>query len=153
MNYTQKIKKKIDYGEILKLTNLAENYDISELVENSLAKNRRKTLNILNENNFGTEDCVLIIRIFLFKLKRLLKLKTEFIKNKNLEKTISAYKPPIFWKEKELLKHQVKIWDYNNIKNLIINTNNLEYEIKKNPNISIYLVTDFILEKTLGANN
>ena len=148
-----KNKKKIDYGEILKLTNLAENYDISELVENSLAKNRRKTLNILNENNFGTEDCVLIIRIFLFKLKRLLKLKTEFIKNKNLEKTISAYKPPIFWKEKELLKHQVKIWDYNNIKNLIINTNNLEYEIKKNPNISIYLVTDFILEKTLGANN
>tara|TARA_Y100000992_G_scaffold302272_1_gene275804 strand:- start:735 stop:1730 length:996 start_codon:yes stop_codon:yes gene_type:complete len=148
-----KNKKKVDYDEIFKLTNLAENYDISELVENSLAKNQRKTLNILNENNFGSEDCVLIIRIFLSKLKRLLKLKSEFIKNKNLEKTISAYKPPIFWKEKELLKHQVKIWDYHKIEDLITKINNLEYEIKKNPNISIYLVTDFILEKTLRVNN
>ena len=148
-----KNKKKIDYEDILKLTNLAENHDISELVENSLAKNQRKTLNILNENNFGSEDCILIVRIFLSKLKRLLKLKSEFIKNKNLEKTLSGYKPPIFWKEKELLKHQVKIWDYYKIEDLIIKTNNLEYEIKKNPNISIYLMTDFILEKTLGVSN
>ena len=90
---------------------------------------------------------------FLSKLKRLLKLKSDFIKNNNLEKTISSYKPPIFWKEKELLKQQIKIWDYNKIKDLIIKTSNLEYEIKKNPNISIYLMTNFILEKALGINN
>ena len=124
-------KKKIDFEEIIKLTNLSENYDISELVESSLTKNQRKTLNILNENNFGSEDCVLIVRIFLSKLKRLLKLKSDFNKNNNLEKTISSYKPPIFWKEKELLKQQIKIWDYNKIKDLIIKTSNLEYEIKK----------------------
>ena len=40
-------KKKIDFEEILKLTNLSENYDISELVDNSLTKNQKKTLNIL----------------------------------------------------------------------------------------------------------
>ena len=57
-------KKKIGFEEIIKLTNLSENYDISELVESSLTKNQRKTLNILNENNFGSEDCVLIVRIF-----------------------------------------------------------------------------------------
>ncbi len=148
-----KNKKNIDFEEISKLTNLSENYDISELVESSLTKNQRKTLNILNENNFGSEDCVLIVRIFLSKLKRLLKLKSDFIKNNNLEKTISSYKPPIFWKEKELLKQQIKIWDYNKIKDLIIKTSNLEYEIKKNPNISIYLMTNFILEKALGINN
>ena len=148
-----KNKKKIDFEEISKLTNLSENYEISELVDSSLAKNQRKTLNILNENNFGSEDCVLITRIFLSKLKRLLKLKSEFIKNENLEKTISSYKPPIFWKEKDTLKHQVKIWDHQKIEDLIIKTNNLEYEIKKNPNISIYLMTDFILEKTLEVNN
>ena len=96
---------------------------------------------------------MLIVRIFLSKLKRLLKLKSDFIKNNNLEKTISSYKPPIFWKEKELLKQQIKIWDYNKIKDLIIKTSNLEYEIKKNPNISIYLMTNFILEKALGINN
>jgi DNA polymerase III subunit delta len=44
-------KKKIDDSSILKLINLAENYNISELVDNCLVKNKKKTLNILNENN------------------------------------------------------------------------------------------------------
>ena len=44
--------------------------------------------------------------------------KNKHFKDKSTT-AISAYKPPIFWKEKELLKHQVKIWDYNNIKNLL----------------------------------
>ena len=35
-------KKKIDINDLLKLTNLAENYDISELVDNCLAKNKKK---------------------------------------------------------------------------------------------------------------
>ena len=100
--------KKIDFEEIIKLTNLSENYDISELVESSLTKNQRKTLNILNENNFGSEDCVLIVRIFLSKLKRLLKLKSDFIKNNNLEKTISSYKPPIFGKKKNYLNNKLR---------------------------------------------
>ena len=36
-------KKKINLQEIIKLTNLADNYSASELVDYSLAKNTRKT--------------------------------------------------------------------------------------------------------------
>ena len=102
-----KTKKNIDHNEIIKITNLAENYHVSELVDNSLAKNKNKTLNILNENNFSSEDCVMILRIFLTKLKRLLKIKTEQEKNDDLEKILTTYKPPIFWKDKEILKQQI----------------------------------------------
>ena len=68
-----KNKSKIEIEDLLKLTNLAENYNVSELVDGCLLKNHRKTANILNENNYSLEDCILIIRTFLIKTKRLLK--------------------------------------------------------------------------------
>ena len=71
-----KDKKKISADEILKLTNLAENYSFSELADACLSKNKKKTLLIINENNFSSEDCVTIIRIFLAKAKRIFALKT-----------------------------------------------------------------------------
>ena len=52
-------KKKIEISEILKITNLAENYSVSELVDNCLAKNKNKTLSILSENNYSADDCIL----------------------------------------------------------------------------------------------
>ena len=135
------------------LTNLAENYNISELVDNSLAQNKMKILNILNENNFALDDCVQIIRIYLSKLKRLLNIKSETIKNDNLDQVITSYKPPIFWREKDIVKQQVRIWNIKKIENLIMDTNELEYQIKKNPNTSKLLLTNFILEKTLEPNS
>ena len=46
----QKLDNKIEIKDLLKLTNLAENYDVSELIDSCLAKNKKKTINILNEN-------------------------------------------------------------------------------------------------------
>ena len=146
-------KKKISVNEILKLTNLAENYKISDLVDNSLANNKFKTLSILNESNLNSEDCILILRIFLAKLKRLLKIKSELVDNDNIEKVLSNYKPAIFWKEKEILKQQIKVWSYEKIKDLIIKTNEIEYTIKRNPTISVYIVVDFVLQKSGVVNS
>ena len=146
-------KKKIELDDILKLTNLAENHHISSLVDYSLAKNKTKTLNILNENNLNSEDCIYILRMFLSKLKRLLIIKNGLRENDNIEKIISSHKPPIFWKDKELVKQQIKAWKYDNIKKQIVKTNSLELKIKKNPYASIFLVTDFILERTLEISN
>ncbi len=139
-------RKNITVEEILSLTNLAENYDISELVDNSLAKNKLKTLNIINENNFNSEDCISILRIYLSKLKRLLKIKSEEIKNNSLEIALTSIKPPIFWKDKEIVKEQARRWNYAKIQDLITKTNKIEFEVKKNPNLSTILVMNFIFE-------
>ena len=160
LNQLQKIEcysiggKKITSENIVQLTNLIENHSISELVDNCLAKNKKKIISILNENNFNNEDCIVISRLFLNKSKKLLQLSTEFKENKNIELTISAAKPPIFWKDKEITKKQVRQWKPDNIKELIYGLNEIELLIKKNLNISVNLITDFILEQSaLKTNN
>ncbi|MDA9647570.1 DNA polymerase III subunit delta [Candidatus Pelagibacter sp.] len=154
IEYFSKGGKKITSENIMKLTNLIENHSISELVDNCLAKNKKKIISILNENNFNNEDCIIISRSFLNKSKKLLQLLTEFEKNKNIELTISSAKPPIFWKDKEIVKRQINQWKPESIKKLIYKLGEIELLIKKNINNSINLITDFILEQsTFESNN
>ena len=145
-------RKKIELSDILKLTNLSENYSASELVDNCLIKNKRKTLNILNENIQSTEDNILILRTFLNKLKKLRKLRLNFDKSKNVDQTINTFKPPIFWKDKDLIKQQVKIWELDDIETFIVDLNNTESLIKKNPLISNQIINNMILDKFNDAN-
>jgi len=145
--------KKIDSKNISKLINLSENHSISELVDNCLAKNKKKIINILNENNFSNEDCIMIIRSFIMKAKKLLVLSKTFETNKNIDLTISSAKPPIFWKEKEITKQQIQKWKPKNIKNLIYALSETELQIKKNINNSINLITDFIISQSLSEAN
>jgi DNA polymerase-3 subunit delta len=140
--------KKIDSENISKLINLSENHSISELVDNCLAKNKKKIINILNENNFSNEDCIIITRSFLVKAKKLLILSKTFETNKNIDLTISTAKPPIFWKEKEITKQHIYKWKPKNIKILIYTLGEIELQIKKNINNSINLITDFILNQS-----
>ena len=146
-------KKNISIEEITELTNLAENYNISELVDSCLAKNSRKTANILNENNFSVEDCIQITRTLLIKLKRLHKLILEINNNKSPEEAISLFKPPIFWKDKEIVKDQIKNWTLNKTENLIFKTNEIELLIKKNSSNGVNIVSDFIISQSNRSNN
>ena len=140
-------KKSISTEEISKLINLSENHTFYELIDNCLAKNTNKTLNILNENNFTNEDCIIILRTFLLKAKKILGLSLEYNKNKDINKTINSAKPPIFWKEKDIVKAQLNKWKPNKIKELIYLINDIELQIKKDYKNSILIVTDFILSQ------
>jgi len=154
INELQKIElfskngKQINSDNISKLINLSENHSISELVDNCLAKNKKKITSILNENNFSNEDCIMIIKSFLIKAKKLLILSKTFEANKNIDLTISSAKPPIFWKEKEVTKQQIYKWKPKHIKKLIYTLSETELQIKKNINNSINLITDFILTQS-----
>ena len=148
-----KNKKNINIDQIMKLTNLAENYNVSELIDSYLAANFKKTINILNENNFSIEDCMLITRTLLAKSKRLYKLLVEINNNKSIEEAISSFKPPIFWKDKETVKQQIKNWSLNRAENLIYKTNELELLIKKNSNNSINILSDFIINQPNRISN
>tara|TARA_S200000501_G_scaffold251820_1_gene235971 strand:- start:395 stop:1387 length:993 start_codon:yes stop_codon:yes gene_type:complete len=153
IEYFTKNGKKIDSENLSKLINLSENHSISELIDNCLAKNKKKIIGILNENNFNNEDCIMITRSFLIKAKKLLALSKEFESNKNIDLTISSAKPPIFWKEKEITKQQIYKWKPKNIKELIYKLSETELLIKKNINNSINLITDFILGQSSSETN
>ena len=146
-------KKEIKDVDIIKLTNLGKNYEISELVETCLAKNQNKLLKIMNENHFSNEDVILILRIFLTKTKRLLNLAVNSKPNKNFDEAISKFRPPIFWKEKPYVKQQLINWSESKLKKLINEINEIELLSKKNSQISQSLLLNFIFENSKTVNN
>ena len=146
-------KKNLNLEEIIKLTNLADNYSASELVDHFLAKNTRRTVTILNENNYSDEDNIIIIRTLLSKLKRLVKIYELLDERKNVEQAISACKPPIFWKDKPLVTQQMRYWKKDHLLNLIYKTNEIEFLIKKNSTIAKNILSDFIIGNSKKSNN
>jgi len=145
-------KNKINSDEIIKLTNLAENYSYSELSDYCLNKNLKKTTNILNENNYTYEDCIAIIRTMLFKVKRLVTLKETQAKDASIDDAIAQYRPPIFWKDKDLVKSQMRIWDLNNIRQLMYKLSEIELLIKKENLNGVNILYDFILTQARTNN-
>ena len=145
--------KTIDIIKIEKLINLSSDHDISELINNCLAKNKKSTLNILNENTILNEDSTAFTRIFLFNLKRLKNLKIILEKENNIEQALLQYKPPIFWKEKEIIKKQLNLWSLLEIRLLIKEINNLELNLKKNSLLPNHIISNFILGKLENINN
>ena len=142
----------LSLDSIKKLTNLSKEYDVAELADQCLAKNKSNTINILNESKLMEENCIIFIRSFLFKLKRLKKFKTDILKEKNIEKLISNYKPPIFWKDKEIIIKQFKAWNLLEINSLIKEINQLEILIKKNTKFSSLMINSFIYNR-MSINN
>jgi len=139
-------KKSINAENLNKLINLKSPYNFDELVDNFLAKNKLQLFKILNENILSDEDNISIIRILLYKSKRLKIILEDLTLSKNIEETISNYRPPIFWKDKDIIKQQVKKNSLNQIKTLLKKINNLELLLKKKSIQSGKLLINFILE-------
>jgi DNA polymerase-3 subunit delta len=139
-------RKNINLEEIYKLTNLSENFSINELVDNSLSKNYQKASEIINDSNYKLEDGMIILRTFLQRPKRLLNIYEKQDNTVNFDSLINDYKPPIFWKDKPIVKKQLENWSKTKIKELINNINKTETYLKKNSSIGLMLVFNFIYE-------
>ena len=146
-------KKSIKLQEIIKLTNLSDNYSASELIDHSLAKNTKKTITILSENNYSDEDNIIVIRTLLTKLKRLLKIHELIDKNNDIDQAISTFKPPIFWKDKPLVTQQAKSWKKWELKNLLYESSEIELLVKKNSIIGKIILSDFIINNSKKISN
>ena len=144
LNYSHS-NNKVEFEHVQRLTNLAENYGVSELADSCLSKNRKNVSKILNENNYTDDDCILILRTLLSKSKRLLTIIKKFNETKNLDNAISNIKPPIFWKEKENVKKQAITWKIDELKGKIYKISEIELLVKNNSGKSLNLVYDFIV--------
>ena len=143
-------RSNIKLDELKTLLNSNEEMNLSDLVNYCLLKNERKTLFLLNENNFYTEDMIIIVRTFLTKVKKLLEIRNN--ENENVESLIANFKPPIFWKEKPIIKEQLSKWSNISLFYLLEKINKTEYLIKANQNNSKNILFNFIFE-TLKTNN
>ena len=144
LNYST-TNNKIEFDTIKKLTNLVENYSVGELADDFLLKNKRGIAKILNENNYSSEDCMLILRTILNKSKRLLGIIEQNKISNNIDSVISKARPPIFWKEKENVKLQAKSWKIEELKKKIYEIGNIEILAKSDANNSLNIVSDFVI--------
>lgn len=145
--------KKINSDNLRKITNLIENHSISDLIDFCLSKNKTRLLNILNDNNFNQEDSIIIIKTLLNKMKLLHHLTILNKVNKNIDKTISEAKPPIFWKDKAITKLQMEKWSLSEIKETLFNINEIELKIKKNIYNSINIISDYLINLSSNRIN
>ena len=139
-------KNSVNLEEIYKLTNLSENFSINELVDTSLSKNFQKTSEIINESNYKLEDGMIILRTYLQRAKRLLNIYERQNNSTDWDGLINDHKPPIFWKDKPIIKKQLENWSKSKIKDLIDNINKTEIYIKKNSSSSLLFVYNLIYE-------
>ena len=58
-----------------------------------------------------------------------------------------------FWKDKEIVKTQIKNWPLKNIQNIIIKINEVELLIKKNSSNSLNILSDFVIAQASKSNN
>ena len=145
--------KKIEINQIMKITNLGNQNTISELIDLCLIKNKVKMIKMLNENNFTGDDSILILRSLLNKTKRLFNLSKSYRVNRNIDSLVLSYKPTIFWKEKDLVKQQIKIWSLINIKKLISQISTIEQLVKQTPLQSKIILSDFLLKISAKTNS
>jgi len=143
----------INYDNVKKIVNLSEDYDVSEIVNQCLLKNKKILINMLNEISLNNEKSIVFLRTFLLKLKKLKSLKISLEKEKNIERVLLTHRPPIFWKDKDAIKKQLNVWGSKEIQLLLKEVNKLELMIKKNPQITIHVINNFILEKLETINN
>ena len=144
LNYSLS-NKKISFETIQKLTNLSENYNVNELANSYLTKNTTNVAKILNENKYSDDDCILILRTILIKSKKLLDILERYSETNNIEQVITKTKPPIFWKDKESVKIQVKSWEIKELREKIYEINDLEATVKSNSKNLLNIISDFII--------
>ena len=82
-----------------------------------------------------------------------MKLSQKFTITKNIDDIISSSRPPIFWKDKEIVKQQINSWSFNNTERLVYKISNIELMIKKNSTNSINILSNFILEQVAATSN
>ena len=94
-----------------------------------------------------------MFRILSNKIQRLLKIKELEKEKNNIADLINASKPPIFWKEKPMVKKQLNMWKLEDLKKLINQINNTEILCKKNPQSSRVIFFNFFSEICKKASN
>ena len=146
-------KKSIELREIKSLINFSGDYKSDILVNECLCGNILQYKKIISELYMNTVNQILLLRILSNKVQRLLNIKKQEEKSKNIEDIINTSKPPIFWKEKSIVKKQLSIWNLDDLKKIISEINNTEYLCKKNSQVSKAIFFNFFLKICVKANN
>ena len=124
-------KKKVTDEEIEKLLNLKTNEDINILKDEALNGNTNKTNDLLGSTTIQNDEIFYLINLINQRLLKIKNLQNE-ITNNDIDQAINSSKPPIFWKDKNIIKEQLKKWNTQKIHHVLDEVFLLENNIKTN---------------------
>ncbi len=139
-------KDKIEINEISSLINFSGDYKSERFINECLCGNITEYKKIVSELYINTINQIFFLRILSNKIHRLLKIKEQENVSNNLEVLLNNCKPPIFWKEKPMVKKQLEMWKLNDLKKIIVDITKTEILCKKNPNISNSIFSNFFMK-------
>ena len=145
--------KKIGYDEVKSLTNFSGEYKSDSLINECLCGNVLQYKKNLSEVYTNTINQVLLLRILNNKIQRLLNMKKMQAEYSNLDSLLGASKPPVFWKDKPLIKKQLTIWCTDDLQKTSSEISNIEILCKKNPQISKIIFFNFFSKICKKANS
>ncbi len=106
------------------------------------------------ENIYENQSTTItLIRLFVNHFKLIERILLLFEKNKNLENVINNVKPPIFFKKREFIFFQCKIWNLKLIDIILIRLVELEIKCKLNHFSEKTILSQFILSTSILARN
>ena len=146
-------KKNFTIEELALLINFTGDYKSDHFINECLCGNIKEYKKILSELYTNTINQIFFLRVLANKIQRLFKMKKIENDYSNVDDLLSTVKPPIFWKEKPMVKKQLTIWNLQELNIIINEINNTELLCKKNPHISQAIFFNFFTKLCKKANN
>ncbi len=134
---------------------ISRNNDINfeKIIENCSNGKPKEAITIFENIYENQATSMTLIRMFLNHFKLIEKILLIFENNKNLVNVVENIKPPIFFKKKEFVFFQCKVWNLKLINIILARLIELELKCKLNHTIEKTLLSQFILSTSVLARN
>ena len=127
--------KKITTDNLSKLVNSPRVDDFNNLRDVAIKGNNNETNKFLNSTILDQDRAVYYLSLLnqrFYKLIDILKNKKE----RNLEEAVNSLKPPVFWKDKQNLVDQAKMWNIKKISVILKQLYDFEIILKSNSDVN-----------------
>ena len=157
-NELEKIKsfsqnnKKIDYEEIKHLVNSSGEIKFDNLVNSCLCGDTSTLKKNLVDFTVESINQILLLKILGNKIRRLILIKKQENANQSIDHLINSVKPPIFWKDKPIIKKQLSMWKTKNLIEVIQEINDIEISCRKNYQVAPIIFFNFFTSLCKKAN-
>ena len=145
--------KNVTEEMIFTLISRNDDVNLNKIIENCSNGNPNEAL-LYFENIYENQSTsIALIRMFVNHFKLIEKILILFEDNKNLVNIIENIKPPIFYKNKEFVIFQCKVWNLKLVNIILARLIELELKCKFNQIAEKTLLSQFILSTSVLARN
>ena len=145
--------KKIETESLSRLVNSPRIDDFNNLKDEVIKGNKLETNKLLNSTVIDQDRGVYYLTLINQRFNKLMDI-LRVKKGNNFEVALNSLKPPVFWKDKQNIIDQAKVWNTKKIQIVLKELFDLEIILKSNGNINKdTLIRKFLIDICCLANS